>query len=241
SCSIATNFSSFPAVADRFSGVRGVLRTPSVIRPKMKPSARAICSAHSAMDHRSGEDLKFHCASESPLVASRTIFFEPSSSAIPFARSAWVSVSVAGTATRNIAAARIMPLNMGLPSWNLVRTEPRNCIALFHPDVGRIFRERVLLVLAEGPVRLEMVVVEEGVKCMVHVPRIRRLQARNAHKIELNRLSCGVEGSRHRRLIAGHAIVGQLQLVTVNVIQRNHLHRFPVLLHMEFLEERCTA
>src|SRR5215469_18723528 len=33
-----------------------------------------MCSIHSATDQRSGSILKFHCASERPLVASRTSF-----------------------------------------------------------------------------------------------------------------------------------------------------------------------
>src|SRR5258707_8855235 len=63
-----------------------------------------MCSAHSAIDQRSGPALKFHCAAERPLVASRNICREPSSSATALSRSACESVwSGAATVTLTIA------------------------------------------------------------------------------------------------------------------------------------------
>src|SRR5215467_3108260 len=56
--------------------------------PRMKSSAAAICSMHSAMDHLSGAGLKFHCASLSPLVAARTPFLLLSSNSRAFSLSA---------------------------------------------------------------------------------------------------------------------------------------------------------
>src|SRR5258708_11378507 len=43
--------------------------------PRIKSSAAAMCSITWATDQRSGAGLKFHCASDSPFVASRTFFF----------------------------------------------------------------------------------------------------------------------------------------------------------------------
>src|SRR5437016_331426 len=106
--------SSFPLTASRFSGVTGVLITCFVTTPKMNSSLSAICSAHSAIDQRSGPALKFHCAGESPLVASRNACREPSSSATALSRSAWVrvcpeSATVAvKTAIRNSASHFVM-------------------------------------------------------------------------------------------------------------------------------------
>ena len=79
----------------------------SLTRPKMNPSASAMCSEHSATDQRSGAALKFDCAGDRPLVASRKAFLEPSSSATARSRSSCVSVWV-GTAAKNKAMARKM-------------------------------------------------------------------------------------------------------------------------------------
>src|SRR5215475_8551121 len=178
SCSITTSFSSLPAVALRFSGVTGVFMTSPTLA-KINASDRAMWSAHSAIDQRSGPALKFHCSTESPLVASRNIFFEPSSSAIALSRSSLVSVSVAGAAITNMATAKIMLLNIGFPSWRFTTQAGRNYIALFHANIGRVFGERVLLVLPEGPIRLEVVVVNERIKRVVHVSGIGGLQVGN--------------------------------------------------------------
>src|SRR5580704_7476025 len=43
--------------------------------PRIISSATARCSITSEIDQRSGAALKFHCASDSPLVASMTPFF----------------------------------------------------------------------------------------------------------------------------------------------------------------------
>src|SRR5260370_12450341 len=42
---------------------------------RIKSTAAAMCSITCAADQRSGAGLKFHCASESPFVASSTFFF----------------------------------------------------------------------------------------------------------------------------------------------------------------------
>ena len=45
---------------DIAAGNRGEVITFSVTMPRMKSSALAMCSRHSAMDQRSGAGLKFH-------------------------------------------------------------------------------------------------------------------------------------------------------------------------------------
>src|SRR6202521_3973566 len=49
--------------------------TFSFTKPRIKSSAAAMCSITCATDQRSGAGLKFHCASDSPFVASKTFFF----------------------------------------------------------------------------------------------------------------------------------------------------------------------
>src|SRR5215813_433855 len=238
SCSIATSFSSLPAVTLRFSGVRGVFSTPSVTLPKMNASDSAIWSAHSAIDQRSGADLKLHCAGESPLVASRNIFLEPSSSAIPLSRSSWVSVVVAGAAAITIATASIKLLIMVSLHLPVRITHPaRNCIALFYSGVGRVFGKGVFLVLPERPIGLKVVVINKGVKCMVHVPGVGALEVGDTDEIELNSLRRRVVGASHRGLIARHAIVSELQLIPVDIVQRDHFHRLSVVFHVKFLKK----
>src|SRR6266850_7333068 len=51
---------------------------------------------------------------------------------------------------------------------------------LLRSHVGHILRERVLLVFAEGPGRFEMIVVQERVGRVMHVPAVGALQAGNA-------------------------------------------------------------
>src|SRR5258707_9412155 len=57
---------SFPCTNARFSGSAGPFSACSVIKFRMNVSVTPMCSAHSAIDQRSGAGLKFHCASESP-------------------------------------------------------------------------------------------------------------------------------------------------------------------------------
>ena len=49
--------------------------TFSLASVRRKSSAAAMCSITCATDQRSAAGLKFHCASDSPFVASRTFFF----------------------------------------------------------------------------------------------------------------------------------------------------------------------
>src|SRR6266404_2779029 len=116
-----------------------------------------------------------------------------------------------------------------------------NCIALFHADVGYVFCERIFLVLAKSPICLEMVIVQKCVERVVHVPRVGILQIGYAHEIELNRFCYRIVTSRHRRLIPGHAVVRQFQLVAIQVVKRDHLHRLPVFFHAEFFQQRRAA
>src|SRR5215813_294448 len=238
SCSIATSFSSLPAVTLRFSGVRGVFSTPSVTLPKINASDSAMWSAHSAIDQRSGADLKLYCACDKPFVASRNTFLDPSSSAIALSRSSWVSVVVAGAAAITIATANsklLIMVSSHLPVG--ITHAVLNCIALFHTGVGRILGKGIFLVLPERPIGLKVVVINKGVKCVVHVPGVGALQVGNTDKFELNSLRRRVVHASHRRLIAGHAIVGELQLIPVDIVQGDHFHRLAIVLHMEFLEE----
>src|SRR5262249_42752907 len=48
--------------------------------------------------------------------------------------------------------------------------------SLLHTRVRHVFREPVLLVLPERPLRAEMIRVHERVQRMMHMPRVRRLQ-----------------------------------------------------------------
>ena len=101
--------------------------TWSVTILKRKSSASAMCSAHSATDHRSGACLKFHWASESPLVASRNALRVVCRWLIARSRSAWVSVcadatqTVASNTIRNLFSTtlllskcrRVLPADLG--------------------------------------------------------------------------------------------------------------------------------
>jgi hypothetical protein len=51
-----------------------------------------MCSITCAIDQRSGPGLKFHCASDNPLVASSTFLFVVSRYFIALSLSAWLSV-----------------------------------------------------------------------------------------------------------------------------------------------------
>src|SRR5213082_2443912 len=53
----------------------GADMTFSLASVRRKSSAAAMCSITCATDQRSAAGLKFHCASDSPFVASRTFFF----------------------------------------------------------------------------------------------------------------------------------------------------------------------
>src|SRR5579859_3877021 len=205
SCSIGINLSSLPAVADRFSGVNGVFITPSVIRPKINPSASAMWSAHSATDRRSGADLKFHCAAESPFVASRNAFFEPSSSAIALSRSAWVSVSVAGTATRNIATAKIM-LFIEFPSdflwlglFGIVSCSLRNSYNPSHQYVARSPKISPALLLCVY-IRLK-----HAEKVPLRIDAITKVAHARNRRLRHNQTPTGLRDRRDGRLQRLHA------------------------------------
>src|SRR5712692_7861696 len=109
---------------------------------------------------------------------------------------------------------------------------------LLRPDVRHVFRKRVLVVFAERPGGLEMVVVDKRVHRVMHVPVIGALQVRDAHQIKRDRLRLRRIRSAHRRLISRHAIVRQFYLVAIEVIQGGHLHRLAILYHAELLQYR---
>src|SRR6266550_7496349 len=109
------------------------------------------------------------------------------------------------------------------------------------PDVRHVFRKSILLFFAECPGGLEMIVVDKGVHRVMHMTVIGALQVRDAHQIERDRLRFGHIRSAHRRLISRHAIVSQLHLVAIQVVQRGHLHRLAALHHVElFKHGRAT-
>ena len=86
-----------------------------------------------------------------------------------------------------------------------------------------------------------MIVVDKGVHRVMHMTVIGVLQVRDAHQIERDRLRFGHIRSAHRRLISRHAIVSQLHLVAIQVVQRGHLHRLAALHHVElFKHGRAT-
>src|SRR6266700_7126743 len=115
------------------------------------------------------------------------------------------STSVTNTKARRVA----WPLNT-----------PRKLIwDLLRPDIRHIFREGVFLVLAESPRRLEMVVVNKSISGVMHVAVVGALQIGDAHQLESQRFRFWRIRSSHRRLIAGHAIVGQLHVAAVEIVQ----------------------
>jgi len=65
-----------------------------------------------------------------------------------------------------------------------------------------------------------MIVVMKG-SSMMHVPAVSALQVRDALQSELAS-SSPAHTSAHRRLIAGHAVVRQLDLIAVQIIDRDH-------------------
>src|SRR5713226_3834642 len=107
-------------------------------------------------------------------------------------------------------------------------------------DVRHVFRKGILLFFPERPGGLEMIVVDKGVHRVMHVPVIGALQVRYAHQFERDRLCLRRIRSLHGRLVAGHAIVRQLHLVAIQVIQGGHVHRLAVLHHVELLQH-CGA
>src|SRR5580700_2697383 len=67
--------------------------------------------------------------------------------------------------------------------------------SLLRAHVCDVFGESVLLILAEGPGGFEVIVVEEGVGGVMHVPGVGVLQIRNAHQFEFQRLCLERVGS----------------------------------------------
>src|SRR5437016_165087 len=82
-----------------------------------------------------------------------------------------------------------------------------------------------------------MIVVDKRVHRLMHLTIIGTLQVRDAHQLKPNRLRVRCIRSLHRRLISGHAIMGQLYLIAVKIVERGHLHRLAVLHHVELLED----
>src|SRR6266850_761431 len=112
---------------------------------------------------------------------------------------------------------------------------------LLRSHVRHILRERILLVFAERPGGLEMIVVNKRVRRVMHVPAVGALQVRDAFQIELERLRFRRVRSSHRRLVAGHAVVRQLDLIAVQIVKRDHFHRLAVFFHAEFFHHRRSA
>src|SRR6266403_3245559 len=112
---------------------------------------------------------------------------------------------------------------------------------LLRSHVRHILRERVLLVFAERPGRFEMIVVNKSVRRMMHVPTVRALQVRNALQSELQRLRLRRIRSAHRRLVTGHAVVRQFDLIAIQIIKRDHFHRLAVFFHAEFFHHGRSA
>src|SRR5580704_19194489 len=86
--------------------------------------------------------------------------------------------AVAVTPPRFLRAAFVAPFCAKLLSWP----------CLLPADVGHGFREGVLLILAEGPGGLEVIVVDKGVHGMMHVSVVRALQVRRTLELERQRL-----------------------------------------------------
>ena len=75
----------------------------------------------------------------------------------------------------------------------------------------------------------------------MHVAIVGSLEIRNADQIKGEGLCLRGVRSFHGRLIARHAIVRQLDLVAVEIIQRGHFHRPAVIHHAEFFEHRRAS
>src|SRR6266850_2962354 len=73
---------------------------------------------------------------------------------------------------------------------------------LLRSHVRHILRERILLVFAERPGRFEMIVVNESVRRVMHVPAVGALKVSNALQSALQRLRLRRIRSAHRRLVA---------------------------------------
>src|SRR5713101_5427621 len=102
------------------------------------------------------------------------------------------------------------------------------------PHVDHVFAERVLLIFLKRPGGLEMIVVDELVDRVMHMPVVRALQIRGVLEIKRPRLGLRRVRSAHRRLIAGHAVMRQFDLAAIEVIHGDHLHRLALLHHAEF-------
>ena len=89
SCTPATILRSTSSVDWAGRSTAGVLST-CWAPPKIKFSARIMCSAHSCTDHTSGAGLKVHCAALSPWMLASIAFLEVSSCSSKYARSAGV-------------------------------------------------------------------------------------------------------------------------------------------------------
>src|SRR5882724_4426250 len=75
---------------------------------------------------------------------------------------------------------------------------------LLRSHVRHMLRERILLVFTECPGRFEMIVVNESVRRVMHVPAVGALQVGDAFQVELQRLRLRRIRSAHRRLVADH-------------------------------------
>src|SRR5580704_4843247 len=106
--------------------------------PRIISSAAARCSITSAIDQRSGAVLKFHCGSDSPLVASTTPFFVDSKYAKARSLSA-CETSCAFTAT---AVHTVNKIATPPPRVSLIRFF---CLLLFVLDLSAQHNARDLV------------------------------------------------------------------------------------------------
>src|SRR5260221_8816546 len=112
---------------------------------------------------------------------------------------------------------------------------------LLLPDVNDVFTERILLIFLKRPSRLEMVVINELVDRMMHVPVIRAFQIRGVFEIKRERLGLRRIRSAHCRLVAGHAVMREFNLAAIDVVHGDHLHGLALLHHAEFFEQRRAS
>src|SRR5207253_5867896 len=134
--------------------------TFSLASVRRKSSAAAMCSITCATDQRSGAGLKFHCASDSPFVASRTFFLVVSKYCSALSFSACVT---------SCADAAVAPAIKS----NAINTPARDLVLIFFLSLSYATAERPAFLSSIG---------ETGI-CSIphHLPSVRGGRAIHGH------------------------------------------------------------